>query len=103
MPKYQRWMKDKKWLAFVRELPCIRCGGVPSDPHHVGSRGMGLKQPDSMVIPLCRPCHTSHHDHNRPTSDWCRERLAELWAAMAKDALAEDPGGLRRRILVRLG
>jgi len=84
MPKYEKWMKDKDWLVVIRGLPCSYCGKGPSDAHHVGSRGMGLKNPDSMVIPLCRLCHSSHHDRGVPSLDWCRMKLAWLWANVAK-------------------
>jgi len=94
-------MKDKAWLAFVRELPCMSCHLSPAEPHHVGTRGMGLKVPDSMVIPLCRECHRGHHDRNDPSVEWCRERLAQLWAACAKATLAEGRELLRSTIIGR--
>lgn len=93
MPKYEHWMKDKQWLEVIRQLPCLNCGRMPVDAHHVGSRGMGLKNPDSMVIPLCRTCHSSHHDRNDPSLDWCRKKLAWLWAKVARMVLDLGPDG----------
>lgn len=52
------------YLAFVRELPCARCGAPPTgviDPHHFGPRGVGQKCDDYRTIPLCRPCHLTAH------------------------------------------
>lgn len=49
------------YLAFVRELPCARCGSGPCDPHHWGPRGVGQKTDDYRVVPLCRPCHLAAH------------------------------------------
>lgn len=96
MPKYDKWMKSKKWLDFVRSLDCFNCKAKgPSEAHHVGSRGMGLKVPDSCCIPLCRLCHAEHHDLNRPSIDWCRTSLAKLWAALAEEA---DTDGIAAKI-----
>ena len=92
MPKYKPWMKSAHWLRVLRFLPCSHCGVVGrTDAHHVGTRGMGLKNPDSMCIPLCRRCHRSHHSQNKPTTDWCREKLAEFWSILAKMTEGHDP------------
>ncbi len=45
--------------VFVRQLPCLVCGRVPSDPHHepplsLGGDARGL-------CPLCRACHDYRH------------------------------------------
>ena len=49
--------RNKKYLDFVRSLPCSYCFlPAPSDPHHVSlnNKGFGMKVPDTQVIPLCR-------------------------------------------------
>jgi hypothetical protein len=99
MPKYHKWMKNNNWLKFIRTLPCLYCGKSPSDAHHVGSRGMGLKHADSMVIPLCRMCHSSHHDRGIPSLDWCRDKLAWFWALLSEVLLdSQDAFDLKRAI-----
>ena len=60
-PKTTRY-ENKKLLAFVRGLPCIRCRKPgPSDAHHVKGIGYlsggGLKAPDWATMPLCLTCH----------------------------------------------
>ena len=44
---------------WVRSLPCLVCGAVPSDPAHVRSRGAGGTAAD--IVPLCRAHHSEQH------------------------------------------
>lgn len=44
---------------WVRSLPCLVCGAVPSDPAHVKSRGAGGTAAD--IVPLCRAHHMEQH------------------------------------------
>ena len=59
----EKTYRDKKYLAFVRELDCCACGAHgPSDPHHaISGGGVGLKPSDAVTIPLCRMCHSEFH------------------------------------------
>jgi len=98
MPKYEDWMKSPDWLEFIRQLPCMSCGLRPSDAHHVTSRGMGLKQPDSMTVPLCRMCHSGLHDRNKPSVEWSRLALSRLWASLARELLEYSQSGTSRRV-----
>ena len=56
--------KSPKYLQWIREQPCYKCG-KESEPHHiigVGSMsGMGIKAPDWAVMPLCHQCHAEIH------------------------------------------
>jgi hypothetical protein len=69
IPKPIRW-ESPKYEAYVRNLPCIICGG-PAEPHHAkgigGLSGVGLKAPSWAVMPLCRLCHESQH--RNPTEE----------------------------------
>lgn len=62
----QKSWRSKKYLKWVKSLPCCNCGAQADDPHHligVGHMGgMGTKAPDSMVMPVCRHCHTAIHN-----------------------------------------
>ena len=54
-------MRDKAYLAFIRQQPCCipnhDCQG-PIDAHHAAKRsGMGLKASDHDTLPLCRQGH----------------------------------------------
>lgn len=55
----QPW-RSRKYLDWVKSLPCCVCGRPADDPHHINraGKGMGTKQADCFVIPLCR----EHHD-----------------------------------------
>ena len=58
--KPKQW-RSEKYLAYVRGLPCCRCGlASPSDPHHIrkgADGGTGLKPSDSWALPVCQKCH----------------------------------------------
>ena len=58
-------LRSQKHLAKVRELPCVICGWIPSDPHHLRSvghqRGASIKNGDDFTIPLCRKHHEELH------------------------------------------
>jgi len=43
----------------VKSLPCCVCGhSGPSDAHHIlEGRTPGRKNPDWLIIPLCKDCH----------------------------------------------
>jgi hypothetical protein len=54
--------RDAIYLAYVRSMACCICGAPsPSDPHHFGPGGMGLKADDRRTVPLCRRCHDLWH------------------------------------------
>jgi len=63
--------RNRKYLDWVKTQSCVMCSRPADDPHHligVGHMsGMGMKAPDSMVMPMCR----QHHDwiHQTP-SEW---------------------------------
>lgn len=67
--KIKPW-RDKNYLAWIRELPCVHCGSWPTEAHHLISLGigegvMGDKMPDYAAIPLCHACHQSVHHGER--------------------------------------
>lgn len=57
----QRIDRNKRYMQFIRELPCVICGKALSDPHHSETGGMGTKSSDLTCIPLCRIHHTEVH------------------------------------------
>jgi hypothetical protein len=55
----KRW-RSPKYLAAVRELPCVACGtSGPNHAHHRTGGGMGLKAPDHDAFSLCSLHHTA--------------------------------------------
>jgi hypothetical protein len=57
--------RDKKYLAWIRTLPCAVCGKPgPSEAAHqriLQGGGIGLKPSDYESIPLCTDCHHIEH------------------------------------------
>lgn len=65
-PKPPKPSRSEEYLEHVRQHDCCNCGAPgPSDPDHVGERGIGQKCSDFLCIPLCRRCHSFRTDHNR--------------------------------------
>jgi hypothetical protein len=62
---------DRKYLAAVRQLPCLVCpGGPPCDAAHIRMAdwlamkphtGKGQKPDDRWAVPLCHRCHMDQH------------------------------------------
>lgn len=61
----KRW-RNRNYLDWVKEQPCVLCGAPADDPHHLKGighmSGAGLTAPDWAVIPVCRGCHNRFHD-----------------------------------------
>lgn len=69
-PKAEPRWRSKRYLKFVRSLPCCIMGCVTwhhAEPHHAGPRGVGEKVDDWACIPLCRAHHEEAHKYGR---DW---------------------------------
>ena len=70
-------MTCRKYLAFIRSLPCAVCGTRRHiEAAHTGTRGLGQKSSDLSAIPLCA------HDHRHSNSSYHRlgpQRFAEKW------------------------
>jgi len=90
--KQKRW-ESKRYLAWVRCLPCVSCGAPADEAHHLiglGLGGMGTKAPGWAVIPMCRGCHSTLH---REPEEWDRQWL---WLMKTlKEAFAENVLGVK--------
>jgi hypothetical protein len=50
-------IRDREHIRFVAKQPCLICGRVPSDPHHLRFAqhpALGRKVSDEFTVPLCR-------------------------------------------------
>lgn len=48
----------KRHLARVHEVPCVLCGALPVEAHHIrDGQGMSQRANDWMVAALCDSCH----------------------------------------------
>jgi hypothetical protein len=61
--KKKKPVRDNKYLAFIRGLPCVLCRDryVDVDAHHIKTHGMGTKGDDDMTVPVCRLHHAEIH------------------------------------------
>ena len=56
-------MRDTRYLAWIRTLPCLvaaRQKGIEAS--HTGPHGLGQKSPDSSAVPLCHRHHRTGND-----------------------------------------
>ena len=53
--------RDKKYLQYVREHPCVACGNPRTVAAHTGRGGERIKPSDYSCIPLCATCHGEQH------------------------------------------
>jgi hypothetical protein len=81
--------RDKKHLRFVCTQPCLVCGRVPSEPHHLRfaePRALGRKVSDEFTVPLCRAHHRELHNRGNERAWWDALKIdpapvaQQLWA-----------------------
>ena len=59
-------MHNKKYLDYIRSLPCEVCGKMAIAHHEqITGRGMGTKCSDYETIPLCNDCHRLRHNRGK--------------------------------------
>lgn len=78
---------SKKYLAFVKSLPCLICGVRPVDADHLKSRGWGeAKRVDYFCIPLCR----LHHSERGQIGDqkFCEKYRVDPWRECSRIIVA---------------
>jgi hypothetical protein len=59
-----RRYRNRDHLRFVMQQPCLLCGRMPSDAHHIRflqPRALGRKASDEFAVPLCRSHHRAVH------------------------------------------
>lgn len=88
--------RSKKYLAFVRTLPCCVCGSSADAAHHVTGlwnlSGMGLKPDDNMTMPVCDGpggCHAQIH--SEPHLKWQQPIFLIETINAGLDAFADGP------------
>ena len=73
-----RRYRNKGHLKFVTSQPCLICGRLPSDSHHLRfaqRRALGRKVSDEFTVPLCRTHHRELHRSANEAAWW---RIANL-------------------------
>ena len=71
-------LRDKEHLKFVASKPCLVCGRVPSDPHHLRfaqPRALGRRVSDEFTVPLCRLHHRELHRKGDEAAWWQANKI----------------------------
>lgn len=83
--------RSPAYLAWVRQQPCCNCDAPgPSDPDHVGKRGVGQRVSDFACIPLCRWCHRGRTDFNRLPAPTLAKRGSALTDRVCRTVVATE-------------
>ena len=91
-------IRDGEHLEYVAALPCLVCGRLPSQAHHLRfaqPRALGSKVSDEWVLPLCNLHHRALHDCGAEETWWKAHNIdaiseaKRLWGA--RQASANPP------------
>jgi DNA recombination protein Rad52 len=94
-----RRVRDKAHLRRVAQQPCLICGRLPAQAHHLKflePRGLGLKPSDAFAVPLCRLHHRALHDEGNEEAWWQQHKIdpvgeaERLWLGAGAPAEAPD-------------
>jgi hypothetical protein len=81
-------LRDKQHCKFVTTQPCVVCGRMPSEAHHIRfaqPRALGRKVSDEYTVPVCRLHHRELHGYGDEASWWAGVSIdpvptaLELW------------------------
>ena len=81
-----RRIRDRDHIKSVAGRPCLVCGRLPSDPHHLRfaqSRALSRKVSDEFIVPLCRGHHRELHRYGDEAAWWDRLGIDVLEIARA--------------------
>jgi hypothetical protein len=94
-----RRVRDRDHVRFVAKKPCLICGRLPSDAHHLRfaqSPALGRKVSDEFTVPLCRGHHREVHRCGDEPVWWLKVRInpmaraRELWLTTHPLAIDRD-------------
>jgi hypothetical protein len=78
-------LRDKDHRKFVLRQPCLVCGRVPSDPHHLTftqPRALGRRVSDEFIVPVCRVHHRELHRSGDEAAWWRRFNIDPVPVAL---------------------
>jgi hypothetical protein len=78
-------LRDKDHRKFVLRQPCLVCGRVPSDPHHLTftqPRALARRVSDEFTVPVCRAHHRELHRSGDEAAWWARLNIDPLPVAL---------------------
>ena len=68
-----RRIRDREHVKYVASQPCLVCGRMPCDAHHLRfaqPRALGRKVSDEFTVPLCRGHHSEVHRSGNEAAWW---------------------------------
>jgi ERF superfamily len=94
-------LRDKEHCKFVARQPCVVCGRMPAEAHHLRfaqPRALGRKASDEFTVPVCRLHHRELHRYGDEASWWAGVNVDPLPIALdlwrhSRRAIAWDPIG----------
>jgi hypothetical protein len=95
-------LRDKEHCKFVARQPCVVCGRMPAEAHHIRfaqPRALGRKVSDEFTVPVCRLHHRELHRYGDEASWWAGVSVdpmpiaLALWRRSRKDLSADPIGG----------
>jgi ERF superfamily len=78
-------LRDKDHRKFGLRQPCLVCGRLPSDPHHLRfaqPRGLGYRVSDEFTVPVCRIHHRELHRSGDEAAWWQKLNIDPLPVAL---------------------
>jgi hypothetical protein len=78
-------LRDKEHRKFVTRQPCLVCGRVPSDSHHLTfaqPRALGHRVSDEFTVPVCRIHHRELHRSGDEPAWWQKLNIDPLPVAL---------------------
>jgi ERF superfamily len=78
-------LRNKEHRKFVTQQPCLVCGRVPSDSHHLTfaqPRALGHRVSDEFTVPVCRIHHRELHRSGDEAAWWRKLNIDPLPVAL---------------------
>jgi hypothetical protein len=94
-------LRNKDHRKHILRRPCLVCGRVPSDPHHLTftqPRALGRRVSDEFTVPICRLHHRELHRSGDEAAWWRRLNIdplpiaLKLWQQTRSD---NEPGAIQ--------
>jgi hypothetical protein len=79
-----RRIRDREHVRYVAKQPCLVCGRMPCDAHHLRfaqPRALGRKVSDEFTVPLCRGHHREVHRCGDEAAWWQKTTIDPAAAA----------------------
>ncbi len=101
-----RRVRDRDHVKSVSKHPCLICGRLPSDAHHLQfaqSRALGSKVSDEFTVPLCRGHHREVHRFGDEAAWWRNAGInptvsaRTLWLETHPLATSQSNIGIKRQ------